>query len=94
VAKARARLEQKKGALLKTWDQRIQGRRNAQLLNARAGTEFICKRPSARAAGEIDSDRIGILPCLGKKLLTAPARRAVNAVQVDALVINCGNNMA
>lgn len=87
-------MEQKEGALLEVWDQRIQGRRNAQLLNTRAGAQVICKRPSARAAREIDSDRIGILPRLGKKLLTAPARRAVNAVLVDALIINCSNNIA
>ncbi|KGT83033.1 hypothetical protein OC00_16070, partial [Xanthomonas vasicola] len=55
--------------------------------------QVICKRPSARAAGEIDSDCIGILARLGKKLLTTPARRAVDVVQMDALVINCGNNM-
>lgn len=64
------------------------------MLDARAGTEVICKRPTARAAREIDSDRIGVLPCLGKEFLTTPARCAVNAVQVDALVINRGNHMA
>lgn len=42
---------------------------------------------------KIDSDCIGILPRLGKKFLTAPAGRAVNAVKVNALVINCRNNM-
>lgn len=36
VAKARARLKQKKRALLEPWDRRIHGRRNTQLLNARA----------------------------------------------------------
>lgn len=85
--------EAETGALFETWDRRIHGRRNAQLLNVRACAQVICKRPSARTAREIDSDCIGILACLGQELLAAPARRAVDVVQMDALVINCGNNM-
>lgn len=93
VANARARLDEEQRALLKIRDQWIHGRCNAQLFNVRSCAEIGGKRTAARATREIDSDCIGILARIRKKLLTAPARRAVDVIQMGALVIDRRNYM-